>query len=388
MTYGKAMQIYRIPERMDPRVFEAMQPYLTVRFGNAASLNHSFGWEAQDACDRAREQVAAAIHAQAAREIIFTSGGMESALLAIEGGAAAYADRGDHIVAGILPSSAAARACQDLQARGCRITLLPFDRHGQLPPEEVEAAVTDRTVLITAAAVHEVLGVCQPVAELSRIARAAEAVLHIDGGSFLDLLPVDVQAQGIDLLSVDGPALYGPRGTGALYVRGRKPRVLLTPLIDGGGQERGWRSGTLNVPGIVGLGAACALAAAERAGVSSRLLQWQNDWEKAMASRCDGLTVFEAPVPRMPGVVVMTVEGVDHETLAAGLAEAMQAGVFRPARILPIPAVIGRPYGMEGGLSIRFNRFTTEADLGHLADALLERVKKLRGSADHGGLSG
>ena len=252
--------------RMDRRVFEAMMPYLTERFGNAASLNHSFGWEAQDACEFAREQIATVIHADAAREVIFTSGGDESNTLAIKGVADAYARNGNHIITSLIERPSLLNACQSLECRGYKVTYLEVGPENRVDPETVITAITDQTILISITMATEEPGTVQPTAEIGQIAKAAGVLFHADGAHALGKIPVNVQEMGITLLSITGETISGPRGIGALYVRSHKPRGRLTPLIDGGGQERGWRSGTLNVPCIVGLGVACILCEEEMQG--------------------------------------------------------------------------------------------------------------------------
>jgi cysteine desulfurase len=251
---------------MDRRVFEAMMPYFTERFGNAASLNHSFGWEAQDACELARERIAAVIHAGSAREVIFTSGGEESNTLAIKGTADAYARKGNHIITSLIEQPSVLDACRSLECRGYEVTYLAAGPENPIDPETIKKAITDQTILISITMATEDPGTIQKTAEIGQIANASGVLFHADGAFALGKIPVNVQELGINLLSITGETIYGPREIGALYVRSRKPRGRLTPLIDGGGQERGWRSGTLNVPCIVGLGVACALCEEEMQG--------------------------------------------------------------------------------------------------------------------------
>ena len=254
----------QVPRRTDQRVFDAMQPYLTDRFGNAASLNHSFGWAAQDACDYAREQIAGAIHARAAREIIFTSGGDESNILSIKGVAAAYAGNGNHIITTTRAHTSILETCCTLEDEGYIITRLEADETGCPGPTDLQAALTDRTFLVTLSLEPDGDDIKTLITAIGQLAKETDVLLHADVTHALEYHAIDVQESGIDLLSIDGNGIGGPPGIGALYVRGRKPGVRLTPLIDGGGQEQGRRSGTLNVPGIVGLGAACALCRENR----------------------------------------------------------------------------------------------------------------------------
>ena len=283
-----------------------MLPYLTERFGNAASLNHSFGWAAQEACDRAREQVAVAVNAHASREIVFTSSGAEAVELAVRGVLDARTEeRRNAIVAASLPGSPVARIVAELENAGYPVTHVPFDRYGQLDPSAISKTLSDRTALVTVPLAHEVLGALQPIAAISQVTRARGIPLHADGGVLLDRILVDVQKEGIDLLSMDGIAVYGPRGVGALFVRGRKPRVRLSPLIDGGGQERGWRSGTLNVPGIVGMGMAFALIVDERRACVDQLEAQENTLRAAFTGQTEAR---QQTGIRVPGVMVFLSE--------------------------------------------------------------------------------
>ena len=249
------------PPGTNRRVFDAMLPYLTDRFGNAASLNHTFGWAAQDACDYAREQIAAIIHARAGREIIFTSGGDESNILAVKGVADTYARSGNHIITTTCAHPSILETCRILGREGhYDITRLEANGTGCPDPDTLRAAITDGSNLITLSLRPNGQDILERIATTGRLAKRADVFFHVDATDVAEYYTIDVQANEIHLLSIDGNGIGGPPGIGALYVRSRKPRINLAPLIDGGGQEKGWRSGTLNVPGIVGLGAACVLA--------------------------------------------------------------------------------------------------------------------------------
>jgi len=248
------------PRRTDPRVFDAMLPYLTDRFGNPASLNHSFGWAAQDACDYARQQIAGMIHARAGREIIFSSGGGESNILAVNGVAETYAHRGNHIITTTCAHPSILETCLVLEEEGnYYVTRLEADETGCPDPDTLRAAITDCTNFITLSLRPNGHDIPERIVTTGRLAKSADVFFHVDATDIVEHHTIDVQANDIHLLSIDGNGIGGPPGVGALYVRSRKPRINLVPLIDGGGQEKGWRSGTLNVPGIVGLGAACVL---------------------------------------------------------------------------------------------------------------------------------
>ena len=248
------------PRRTDRRVFDAMLPYLTDRFGNAASLNHTFGWAAQDACDHAREQIAGIIHARAGREIIFTSSGDESNILAVKGVADTYAHSGNHIITTTCAHPSILETCHVLEKEEhyC-VTRLEADGTGCPDPDALRAAITDGTNLITLSLRPNGHDIPERIVTTGRLVKRAEVFFHVDATDVVEHYTIDVQANEMHLLSINGNGIGGPPGTGALYVRSRKPRINLVPLIDGGGQEKGWRSGTLNVPGIVGLGAACVL---------------------------------------------------------------------------------------------------------------------------------
>jgi cysteine desulfurase len=264
---------------MDPRVLNAMLPWFTEKFGNAASRNHAFGWEAEEAVEKARKQIADLIAANP-KEIIFTSGATESDNLAIKGVAQMYAERGNHIITAASEHKAVLDTCKRLEKDGYRVTYLPLKADGLIDLDMLREAITDKTILVTIMYANNEIGVLQPIAEIGKICRERGVLFHSDAVQAIGKVPVNVNADNIDLASITGHKLYGPKGVGALYVRRRNPRVQLTAQMDGGGHERGMRSGTLNVPGIVGLGEACAIAQAEMAEESARLRKMR-DWLKA-----------------------------------------------------------------------------------------------------------
>src|SRR5215471_11515119 len=261
---------YHATTPVDPRVLEAMLPYFTGKFGNAASRNHPFGWEAEEAVETARKQVADLIGANA-KEIVFTSGATESDNLAIKGAAEMYREKGNHIITCVTEHKAVIDTCKRLEKQGLRVTYLPVQKDGRISLDELRAAITDKTILITIMTANNEIGVVQPIAEIGAIAKEKGILFHTDAVQAVGKVPFDVTALKVDLVSLSGHKIYGPKGVGALYVRRRNPRVLLAEQISGGGHERGMRSGTLNVPGIVGFGAAAALAKAEMATESARL---------------------------------------------------------------------------------------------------------------------
>src|SRR3954447_10197793 len=248
--------------RMDPRVFEAMKPYFMDVFGNAASRNHSFGWEAEEAVEKSRKQIADLIGATA-KEIVFTSGATESNNLALKGVAEMYAERGNHIITQVIEHKAVLDTCKRLEKEGVRVTYLPVKQDGMIDLDQLRDAITDKTILISIMYANNEIGVVQPMKEIGKIAKEKGILFHSDAVQAVGKVPLNVVEDGIDVLSLTAHKLYGPKGVGALYVRRRNPRVQITSQMDGGGHERGMRSGTLNVPGIVGLGAACAIAQRE-----------------------------------------------------------------------------------------------------------------------------
>ena len=261
---------YHATTPMDPRVFATMAPYFLETFGNAASRNHSFGWEAEEAVEKSRKQIASLIGATA-KEIVFTSGATESNNLALKGVAEMYAEKGNHIITAATEHKAILDTCKRLEKHGVRVTYLPVQTNGLVDLEQLQAAITDKTILISLMYANNEIGVLQPIAEIGKLAKSKGVLLHTDATQAVGKVPVNVIKDNIDLLSLSAHKMYGPKGVGALYVRRKSPRVQLTAQMDGGGHERGMRSGTLNVPGIVGLGEACALCQAEMAEESKRM---------------------------------------------------------------------------------------------------------------------
>ena len=257
---------------LDARVLAAMMPYFTEKFGNASSKNHSFGWEAEAAVDSAREQVARLINASSPREIIFTSGATESDNLAIKGVAQAYRERGNHIVTCATEHKAVLDVCKVLEKHGFKVTYLRVQTNGLLDLQRLEDSLTDKTILVSIMAANNEIGTIQPVEEIGRLTRKKGILFHSDATQAVGKIPIDVNQMGIDLLSLTAHKIYGPKGVGVLYVRAANPRVKVMPMLDGGGHERGMRSGTLNVPGIVGLGTACELGQKEMNGEAERLI--------------------------------------------------------------------------------------------------------------------
>ena len=367
---------------VDPRVFEAMRPYLTNIFGNSASRNHSFGWEAEEATEKARKQVASLIGATS-KEIVFTSGATESDNLALKGVAEMYAEKGNHIITAATEHKAILDTCKRLEKHGTRVTYLPVQQNGLVDLDQLKAAITDKTVLISIMHANNEIGVLQPIREIGRIARERGVLLHTDGTQAAGKVPVNVLDDNIDLMSISAHKMYGPKGVGALYVRRRNPRVQLTAQMDGGGHERGMRSGTLNVPGIVGLGEACALAQAEMPAESKRMAFLRDKLKDRLMSSLDEVYINGTLEHRLPNNLNISFAYVEGESLLMGINEiAVSSGSACTSATLE-PSYVLKALGAGDDLahsSIRFGlgRFNTEEEVDYVAGKVIEVVKKLR----------
>jgi cysteine desulfurase len=285
---------------MDPRVLEATLPYFCEKFGNAASRNHQFGWDAEAAVEHAREQIARLINAKP-KEIIFTSGATESDNLALKGVLEFYKDKGNHIITAVTEHKAILDTCKALERTGkAQVTYLPVDQHGLVDLDELRKAITDKTILISLMYANNEIGTIHPLREIGKLAKEKGILFHSDATQGVGKIPVDVEAMGIDLMSLSAHKMYGPKGCGALHVRAKGPRVRLTPMMDGGGHERGMRSGTLNVPGIVGFGKACELAGVEMETEAGRVLQLREHLREGLFSQLDELYLNGHPTHRLP----------------------------------------------------------------------------------------
>src|SRR5437870_199627 len=300
--------------RCDPRVVEAMLPFFTEHYGNAASRNHAFGWFAEEAVDTAREQIGALIGASS-KEIIITSAATESNNLAIKGVAGMYAKKGNHLITQVTEHKAVIDPCKRLERDGYQVTFLPVDKYGQVSAEQVAEALTDKTILVTLMAANNEIGTLQPIKELGKLCKQKGVLFHTDAVQAAGKVPLDVEEMGIDLLSISAHKLYGPKGVGALYVRRKGPRVRLDPLIDGGGHERGMRSGTLAVQNIVGLGVACELCRKELPEESKRLLRLREKMREGIMSQLDHVALNGHPTERLPGNLNLSFEFVEGEGL-------------------------------------------------------------------------
>ena len=367
---------------IDPRVLEAMMPYLTDRFGNAASRNHSFGWTAEAAVEKAREQIAALIGATA-RDIVFTSGATESDNLAIKGVAEMYREKGNHIVTCRTEHKAVIDTCRRLEVRGCEVTWLDPDEFGRVSPEQVAEALTDRTILVTLMAANNEIGTLHPIAAIGQVARRRGVFFHSDAVQAAGKIPIDVEKMHIDLLSISAHKIYGPKGVGALYVRRRNQRVRLICQMDGGGHERGMRSGTLNVPGIVGLGAACEIAAKEMPAEAERLTALRDRLHEAIVSRLDHVKLNGHPTERLPNTLNLSFAYVEGESLMMKMKDvAVSSGSACTSASLE-PSFVLKAIGVGEDLahsSIRFSlgRFTTEAEVDYAAERVVKAVGELR----------
>jgi cysteine desulfurase len=373
---------YHATTPMDPRVFEAMKPYFLQTFGNAASRNHSFGWEAEEAVEKSRKQIASLIGATA-KEIVFTSGATESNNLALKGVAEMYAEKGNHIITAATEHKAILDTCKRLEKHGVRVTYLPVQQNGLVDLEQVQAAMTDKTVLISIMYANNEIGVIQPIAELGKIAKSKGALLHTDATQAVGKVPVNVIKDNIDLMSMSGHKMYGPKGVGALYVRRKSPRVQITAQMDGGGHERGMRSGTLNVPGIVGLGEACALCQAEMPEESKRMAFLRDKLMHKLQSELDETYINGTMEHRLPNNLNISFAYVEGESLLMGINDiAVSSGSACTSATLE-PSYVLKALGAGDDLahsSIRFGlgRFNTEEEVDYVAAKVIDVVKKLR----------
>ncbi|HXG11033.1 MAG TPA: IscS subfamily cysteine desulfurase [Gemmataceae bacterium] len=368
--------------RTDPRVLEAMLPYFTEHYGNAASRHHAFGWKAEEAVETAREQVAGLIGATA-REIVFTSGATESDNLALKGVAAMYRSKGDHLVTVATEHKAVLDTCKRLERDGFRVTYLPVDRDGLVAPEQVAEAITDRTILVSVMAANNEIGVLQPIAAIGRICKERGVLFHSDAVQAVGKVPIDVEEMGLDLLSLSAHKMYGPKGVGALYVRRAGPRVRLEPILDGGGHERGMRSGTLPVPLIVGLGKACELCRDEMAAEAERLTGLRERLRNGIMKQLDEVTLNGHPTQRLPGNLNLSFAYVEGEALMMGMRDvAVSSGSACTSASIE-PSYVLRALGLSDDLarsSIRFGlgRFNTAEEIDYVVREVVRVVKHLR----------
>jgi len=368
--------------QVDPRVLQAMLPYFTEKFGNAASRNHPFGWAGEEAVENARAQVASLIGATP-KEIIFTSGATESDNLMIKGVAEMYREKGNHIITQAIEHKAVLDTCKRLEKEGFEVTYLPVKKDGRVDPEDVRKAITPKTILITIMYANNEIGVINPIQEIGKIAKEHGIFFASDGVQAVGKIPVDVQKDNIDLLAITAHKIYGPKGVGALYVRRRNPRVQLAAIIDGGGHERGMRSGTLNVPGIVGLGAACEIAQKEMAEESVRMRKLRDRLKAGLEAKLDEVFVNGSLEFRLPNNLNMSFAYVEGESLLMGINDiAVSSGSACTSATLE-PSYVLKALGVGEDLahtSIRFGlgRFNTEEEVDYVTDKMVQVVTKLR----------
>ncbi len=368
--------------RTDPRVVEAMLPFFTEHYGNAASTSHQFGWDASDAVEAAREQMARAIGADP-REIVFTSGATESNNLALKGVAEALAARGNHLVTAASEHQAVLDPMKRLAREGFDLTIIPCDEFGMVSAEAVSRAITDRTILVSIMYANNEVGTINPIEEIARLCRERGLVFHTDAAQAVGKWPVDAREELFDLLSLSGHKIYGPKGIGALYVRRREPRVRLRPLFDGGGHERGLRSGTAAVPLIVGLGIAAEIAVRERDDESRRLARLRDRLHDGIAQRIPGTSLNGHPEVRLPGNLNLSFADVDGESLMMAMREIAVSSGAACSSATPEPSHVLLAMGRDEELarsSLRFGlgRFTTEEEIDFAIDAVASAVERLR----------
>ncbi|MHA6247290.1 IscS subfamily cysteine desulfurase [Pontibacter sp. CAU 1760] len=366
---------------LDPRVLEAMLPYMTNMFGNAASRNHAFGWQAEEAVDYAREQIASLINCSP-KEIIFTSGATESDNLAIKGVFEMYASKGNHIITVTTEHKAVLDTCKHLEKIGGRVTYLKVNEKGLIDLQELEAAITDKTILISVMYANNEIGVIQPIREISAIAKKHGVLFFTDATQAVGKIPVDVIADGIDLMAFSAHKMYGPKGVGALYVRRKNPRVKVTSQMDGGGHERGMRSGTLNVPGIVGLGKAAEIAKQDMEADTKRIAAMRDRLEHEL-TKIEESYVNGSTEHRLPHVSNISFTYVEGEGLMMGVKDlAVSSGSACTSASLE-PSYVLKALGLSDDLahsSLRFglSRFTTDEEIDYAIDHVKEAVAKLR----------
>ena len=381
---------------VDPRVLAAMLPCFTETFGNAASRSHDFGWEAEKAVDTAREQVARLVGAKA-KDIVWTSGATESDNLAIQGVVEFYKEKGDHVITQVTEHKAVLDTCRHLERTGkANVTYLPVDTYGVIDLDQLRASITDKTVLVSIMFANNEVGTLQPIGEIGKICRERGVLFHSDAVQGACVLPIDVDAMCIDLMSLSAHKMYGPKGVGALYVRSRGPRVRLTPMIHGGGHERGMRSGTLNVPGIVGFGKAAEIAKASMADEAQRIAALRQRMRDAILGQLDDVHLNGHPVHRHPGNLNLSFAYVEGESMLMGLNGSVDA-LAASASLPPIavssgsactsatlePSYVLKALGVGDDLahtSIRFGlgRFNTQEDVDYVVDRVVTEVRRLR----------
>ncbi len=370
--------------RVDPRVVEAMLPYFTENYGNAASRNHKFGWVAEEAVDYAREQVQKLLGARNEKEIVFTSGATESDNLAIKGVARMYQDRGNHIITVKTEHKAVLDTCKRLEREGFEVTYLPVDSKGQISPDDVKSAITDKTILVSVMLCNNEIGTVQPLAEIGKITRERGVLLHTDAVQGVGRVPFHVDTMNVDLASISAHKIYGPKGVGALYVRRNKPRVRLKAEMDGGGHEAGMRSGTLNVPGIVGFGKACEILSKEMEADIAHVKGLRERLRAKLFGALEMIHLNGADDPwRHPGNLNVSFSFVEGESMMMGIKDVCVSSGSACTSASLEPSYVLRALGVDPELahsSIRFGlgRFNTAEEVDHVAEIVIREVRRLR----------
>jgi cysteine desulfurase len=374
---------YHSTTPVDPRVVDAMVPYFTTKFGNAASRSHKFGWEAEEAVDYARERIGNLIGAKDSKEIVFTSGATESDNLALKGVAEFYKDKGNHIITTVTEHKAVLDTGKRLEKEGFQVTYLPVGEDGRVDPDDVKRAITDKTILVSVMLANNEIGTVQPLEEIGKITRARGVLLHTDAVQGIGKVEFDVQKMNVDLASLTAHKMYGPKGIGALYVRRSKPRVRIVSQMDGGGHERGMRSGTLPVPFIVGFGKACDIMGAEGKAESARIFGLRERLRARLMKALDEVYVNGSLEHRLPGNLNISFNFVEGEGLMMAIKDvAVSSGSACTSASLE-PSYVLRALGVGDELahsSIRFGlgRFNTEEEVDYVADLVIDKVKRLR----------
>lgn len=367
---------------VDPRVLEAMLPFFTERFGNAASRNHRFGWIAEEAVDKAREQVARVIGATS-KEILWTSGSTEGNNTAIKGVAGMYTDRGKHMITSPVEHKAVVDPCKFLETEGFEVTWLHPDQYGRVTAQQVREAVRNDTILVSVMFANNELGTINPIPEIGAVCKEKKVLFHTDATQAFGKIPIDVESMGIDILTMSAHKIYGPKGVGALYVRRKNPRVRLQPIIHGGGHERGFRSGTLNVPGIVGCGASAEIALREMETESGRIEKLRDRLWTALDEQLTDIRLNTHPTHRLPNTLNVSFSYIEGESLMMGMPEvAVSSGsACTSASLEPSYVIKGLGLGDEiAHSSVRFSlgRFTTKEDIERTIEQVVKAVKHLR----------
>lgn len=374
---------YNATTPIDPRVLDAMMPYLTTEYGNAASINHSFGWRAEKAVEDSRNTIADFLHAEP-KEIIFTSGATESNNIAIKGAYEVYREKGNHIITQATEHKAVLDTCKYLEKHGAKVTYLPVDEFGQIRMADLEKVITDQTIMISIMAANNEVGTYQPIAEIGKLAKAKNIPFHVDAAQAAGKMNLNVQELGIDALSLSAHKVYGPKGIGVLYVRGKNPHLRLTPVIHGGGHEQGLRSGTLNVPFIVAFAKACQLAQAEMFKDNTRLVALREQLRSGIQRQLDDVLVNGHPTNRLPNNLHLSFLGVQSDSLMMSLSDdlAVSAGSactsksVEPSHVLKAMGISGER--AAGAIRFGLGRFTTEEEVDYAADRFVATVKRLR----------